>query len=194
MGDAVEALPGIHDQLSYDALARRLVAGEGFSFGQSWWPATRPGEPTAHWSYLYSGYLAAVYALFGPDPLVARLIQASLAGLAHPWLAWRIGARIFGARVGLAAAGLTALYPYFVYYAAALMTETFYILAILAVVDLATGKIGAPTRPRIGRSHRLSPIAWAWPFVALGLAVGMAVLLRQTFVLVVPVLFAWLLK
>jgi len=76
LGDQVEILPGTYDQISYDTLAQRLVAGHGFTFATEWWPATRAGEPTAHWSFLYTLYLTAVYWLFGPHPLVARLIQA----------------------------------------------------------------------------------------------------------------------
>ena len=62
-GDAVTPLPGIYDQLSYDELARRLLAGHGFTFPTDWWPATRAGEPTGHWSYLYTLFLAATYAV-----------------------------------------------------------------------------------------------------------------------------------
>ena len=47
-GNVVETLPGIYDQVSYDGLARRVLDGRGFSFGQDSWPLTRAGEPTAH--------------------------------------------------------------------------------------------------------------------------------------------------
>jgi hypothetical protein len=32
MGDRVQDLPGIYDQISYDRLAQNVVAGRGFSF------------------------------------------------------------------------------------------------------------------------------------------------------------------
>jgi hypothetical protein len=79
-GNSVADLPGIYDQISYDGLARRVVDGYGFSFAEGHWPATRAGEPTAHWSYLYTLYLAVVYKIFGPNPIVARVIQALIAG------------------------------------------------------------------------------------------------------------------
>src|SRR5581483_4983296 len=63
-GDTVVELPGIQDQISYDALAQRVLGGYGFSFGSYWWPATHAGEPTAHWSFLYTLYLAGIYAIF----------------------------------------------------------------------------------------------------------------------------------
>ena len=95
-GDTVQPLPGIFDQISYDGLASRVLEGHGFSFATDHWPATRGGEPTAHWSYLYTLYLALVYLIFGVHPLAARLIQAVIAGVLHCWLAWRLGRRVFG--------------------------------------------------------------------------------------------------
>jgi hypothetical protein len=65
MGDAVQVLPGIYDQVSYHTLATRLLGGHGFTFETEWWPVTQAGEPTAHWSYLYTFYLTIVYALVG---------------------------------------------------------------------------------------------------------------------------------
>ena len=186
-GDTALPLPGIYDQVSYDALARRVLAGQGFTFGTDWWPATRAGEPTAHWSYLYTLYLAASNAIFGLHPLAARLIQATVAGLLQPWLAWRIGSRVFGERAGLMAAGLSAIYLYFVYYAGALMTETFTILALLWTLDLAV-TLGRPT-PADAPAPREPLQTW----LALGLALGLAALLRQVTLLFLPFLIAWLL-
>ena len=180
-GNTVQALPGIHDQISYHELALRVLDGHGFSFATDWWPATKAGEPTAHWSFLYTLYLSLVYALFDVNPLMARLIQAVVAGVLHPWLTWRIATRLFGQRVGLLAAGICAVYAYFVYYASALMTETFFILAVLTVLDQAT-QFAANDERRKSRD-------WA----LLGLATGCAVLLRQAFLIFVPLLFGWLL-
>lgn len=178
-GNTVADLPGIYDQISYDGLARRVVAGFGFSFAEGHWPATRGGEPTAHWSYLYTLYLAGVYALFGPQPVIARLLQAMIAGALHPWLTFRLGTRVFGRRAGLAAAALSALYLYFVYYAGGLLTETFYFLGILWTLDCALRIIQPGRKPR--------PRLW----LELGLAIGVTVLLRQLFLLFVPFLALW---
>jgi 4-amino-4-deoxy-L-arabinose transferase-like glycosyltransferase len=180
MGDRVVDSPGTFDQISYNMLALRVFNGHGFTVATDWWPATPAGEPTAHWSYLYTLYLVAVYSLFGYHPLIARLIQTILAGVLTPWLVYRLGRRTFNHRVGLVAAGLMAVYAYFFYYSAALMTETFYIIAILWVLDLA-GQLGSHTSP-----VRLQGLL-------LGLALAMTVLLRQVFLVFIPVLFAWLL-
>jgi 4-amino-4-deoxy-L-arabinose transferase-like glycosyltransferase len=193
-GDAIDTLPGVFDQVSYDTLARRVLAGAGFTMPTNWWPGVAAGEPTAHWSYLYTLYLSAVYAIFGGHALPARVIQAVVVGILHPWLAWRIGSRVFGSSVGLVAAGLTAIYGYFVFYAGALVTEAFFIVAVLWMLDLATAMAstsGARSQAEGFRS-RLSPGS-AKPWLLLGLAIGLAALLRQVVLLFVPVLFAWLL-
>ncbi len=115
LGNYVTDLPGTFDQISYDMLARQVLQGLGFTVAENWWPLTPAGSPTAHWSFLYTLYLAGIYGLVGYHPLVARLVQAVLAGLLMPWLTYRIGSRAFGHRAGLAAALITAVYIYFVY-------------------------------------------------------------------------------
>jgi hypothetical protein len=185
-GNEVKELPGIYDQISYDGLARRIVKGYGFSFGEDHWPATQANQPTAHWSYLYALYLAATYAAFGIRPVVARLIQAMIVGFLHVWLVWRIGNRIFGRMTGLLAAGLTASYAYFFYYAGSLLTEAFFIVSILWVLDVTL---------RVHRNYSGANSGCSVPlslWLELGFAVGVAGLLRQVFLIFVPFLFIWL--
>ena len=180
-GNQVVVLPGIHDQLSYDGLAQRVADGYGFSFAEAHWPATRAGEPTAHWSYLYTLYLAAIYKAFGTYPVIARIIQAVLAGVFQTFLIVRIGSRLFGRTAGLIAGVLSAVYIYFFYYAGALITETFYITCILWTFDASlrlTSKKGEP--------------AGGWSWLELGFAIGLTVLLRQVFLLFLPFLFLWI--
>lgn len=176
LGDTAQPISGAADQVSYDTLAQRVVAGYGFSFPSPWYPFTPPDAPTAHWSYLYTLYLAAVYALCGHHPLIARLVQAVASG-AGCWLTFRIGQRLFDERVGLAAAALSAVYAYFIFFNAALMTQTFFILALLAAMDRALAIAARPTTA-----------VWA----ALGVCLGVGVLLRQTLLLFAPLLLAWL--
>jgi hypothetical protein len=183
-GNDISTLPGIYDQVSYDGLARRVLQGNGFSFAENHWPATRGGEPTAHWSYLYTIYLVVVYKIFGVYPLIARLIQAILTGILQTWFTWRIGRRLFGARVGLIAASLSAVYIYFFYYAGGLITEPFYIVGILWTFDSAFRIVG--WRKEKGKVPR-----W-WNWLELGIAVAVTVLLRQLFLLLVPFIFLWI--
>ena len=184
-GNTVMDLPGIYDQISYDGLARRVEAGHGFSFAEGHWPATRAGEPTAHWSYIYTIYLAAIYRLFGAYPLIARVIQASIAGIFQTLLIWRIGNRLFGRAVGLIAAALDATYIYFFYYAGALITETFYITAILWVFDSALRLVAASQHVHEGNTG-------LWQWMEFGIAVGITALLRQVFLMFLPILYLWL--
>jgi 4-amino-4-deoxy-L-arabinose transferase-like glycosyltransferase len=178
MGNTVDALPGISDQQSYDALAQRVLGGYGFAFASDWWPATRAGQPTAHWSYLYTLYLVGIYALVGAQALFPRILQAIFVGLIWPLLIFRMGRRVADQRAGLIAAAWTAVYGYFIYYSAALMTEAFYITAILCVFNLALTLAGGGLRQR--------------NWLLLGLSLGVAVLLRQLFLLFIPFLLVWL--
>jgi hypothetical protein len=179
LGNTVVDMPGTNDQISYDALAQRVITGHGFSFGQPWWPATAANAPTAHWSFLYTLYLATVYELFGIVPLAARIIQAVIAGILMPLLLFRLGNRTFGPRIGLVAAAISAIYIYFFYYAASLMTETFFILGILWSFDIA-----------IGIRYTQTPRTSQW--ILLGLAILVTTLTRQTFLPIIGLIGLWL--
>jgi len=182
LGDKVVVLPGTSDQVSYHNLALRVLGGYGFTFDKDWWPATRAGEPTAHWSYLYTLFLVVVYWIFGPHPIAARLIQAISIGLIHPYLVYKLGNRLFSHTAGLIAAFITAVYIYFIYYAATLMTEPFYITAILCSL-LMLFKNSQP-----GRTQRIQ----VTDAVYLGLSFGAAILLRQLYLLIIPFALLWL--
>jgi 4-amino-4-deoxy-L-arabinose transferase-like glycosyltransferase len=177
MGDQVTELPGIQDQVSYDALARSLLDGRGYSFTKNWYPFTPPNTPTAHWSFLYPLYLAGTYAITGYHPLAARLLQGAVGGALLCFLVYKIGRRVVNEDTGLVAAGLAAVYGYLIYYNVALMTETFSVVLILLTLYLSIELKENPT-----------PFRW----VALGLSLGLAALLRQTVLLFTPFLLFWL--
>jgi 4-amino-4-deoxy-L-arabinose transferase-like glycosyltransferase len=177
MGDQVTVLPGIQDQVSYDALAQSLLDGRGYSFTEKWYPFTPANTPTAHWSFLYPVYLAGVYAVTGYHPLAARLLQGVLGGALICFLVYLIGRRVVNEDTGLVGAALAAVYGYFIYYNVALMTETFFIVLVLLTLYLS---IEAKENPTLLR------------WVGLGVSLGLAVLLRQTILLFVPFLLFWL--
>ncbi len=207
LGDVVDAPPLMTDQRSYHALGVRLLEGHGYSFDRPWYPFTPPETPTAHWSFLYPLFVAAVYALFGVHPLAARVVQAVLGGILLPWMVYRLTHRLFEIRgqgdketrvsegnlpltpspphpVTMLAAALAALYAYFILYAATLMTETFFIVALLWSLEVSL-RLGAHLR----EGSRVP-----WPLaLQLGLSLGIAALLRQSILPWVPVLFLWLL-
>src|SRR5512139_2655843 len=95
LGDIVDAPPLLTDQRSYHALGERLIAGYGFSFDRAWYPFTAANTPTAHWSFLYSLFVAGVYGVFGPHPLAARLVQAILGGILLPLMVYAFSRRLF---------------------------------------------------------------------------------------------------
>ncbi len=199
LGDIVDAPSMLTDQRSYDALGARLLSGHGFSFEQGWYPFTPADTPTAHWSFLYSLFVAGVYAIFGVHPLAVRLVQAVLGGVLLPWAIFRLARRIFDLKAGSSrsvgveapgvsglvpyvAAAIAAVYGYFVLYAATLMTETFYIVAVLWSLE-----IGLEIVSRLQQDEVLSlRIA-----VRLGLVLGIATLLRQSILPWIPVFFAY---
>jgi 4-amino-4-deoxy-L-arabinose transferase-like glycosyltransferase len=195
LGNQIVEMPAIADQISYHTLALRLLDGFGFSFGPPWWPATRAGAPTAHWSYLYTAYLSLVYIIFGPNPLAARLIQALLVGLLQPLIVFLLARRLFNSTVGLVAAGLTAVYSYFIYFTAALMTEPFFITVVLLSLYLSIlliDRLRHQTASPIRQSYREFWLERR-PVLAIALVLGVtlasAVLLRQVFLLFIPLLF-----
>ena len=181
MGNTVVELPGIFDQVSYHNLALRVAGGYGFSFGELWWPITPANAPTAHWSFLYTFYLTLIYLLFGPHPIVARVLQAIIVGILHPFIIYRISEKLFTKTIGLVAAATTAVYIYFFYYSGALMTETFYITTILFSLYIAIQLAESKDKER---DIRLG--------IALGFSLGITLLLRQVFLLFLPFLFLWI--
>ncbi|MCC6499787.1 MAG: glycosyltransferase family 39 protein [Anaerolineales bacterium] len=181
MGNTVVELPGIFDQVSYHNLALRVLGGHGFSFGVLWWPITPANAPTAHWSFLYTLYLVFVYFIFGPNPIVARILQAVIVGILHPYIAYRLGEKVFNKTIGLVSAAITAIYVYFFYYDAALMTEPFYITTILFTLYFT---IQLAENADKKRDLQLG--------LALGVSLGITIVLRQVFLLFIPFLFLWM--
>jgi len=171
LGDTEKAPPLLMDQLSYHALGQRIVEGKGYSFAQGWYPFTMPDTPTAHWSFAYPLFVAALYSLFGVHPLAVRLVQSILGGLLLPWLVYRLARRAVPERprIALIAAGVAAVYGYFVLYAAALMTETFFIALLLWAME-ASLRVEAALRER-----RVPPVV---PVLEIGLSLGLATLMR----------------
>lgn len=185
LGDVAAAPPMLVDQVSYHALGMRLVEGHGFSFAVGWYPFTPPDTPTAHWSYLYSLFVAAIYVLFGPSVLAARIVQAVLAGILLPYVAYCLAQRLFPERPRLAlwTLLLTICYAYFILYAATLMTESLYIACLLWSMVVA---LDVEDSVRAGR-----PVSRRAPW-ELGLSLGLATLLRQAALPWAAMLFLYL--
>ena len=194
LGDEVVPVSGAYDQIFYHDLALNLLEGDGFVFTRPPWPFIEPGEPTAYYSFVYPMFLAGIYAAAGPHAVVARIVQALICALLplQVWVLTRLvmghGRRTMddgprttddgrrGEVVGLIAAGIAAVYAYFVLYSASLQSEGIYLVlvawALILTVKLAEG----PTWQRW--------LGW-------GLAVTLASLFRQVFMPIAAVLFLY---
>jgi 4-amino-4-deoxy-L-arabinose transferase-like glycosyltransferase len=194
LGNEVVPLPGTYDQVSYDALAQNVAAGKGFVFDADWYPFTMARTPTAHWSFLYVSYLAGVYAIVGYYPVIARLAQAVIVGVLMPWLVYRLGKRALGKTAGLAGAIGITFYIYLIYYSATLMTEPFYIVSLLWAIDVLQR-----IREHVYHQNEEPIKLQGWfigrvsLWVECGAALGIATLLRQQALLLVPFFLGWLL-
>ena len=106
MGDQVTVLPGIHDQVSYDALARSLLDGRGYSFTEKWYPFTPANTPTAHWSFLYPLYLAGIYCgNWIPSSGSPAFSSGIVGGVLICFLVYLIGRRVVDEETGLVGGG-----------------------------------------------------------------------------------------
>lgn len=118
---------------------------------------------------IYPIVLAAVYRAAGHSHAAVRVAQAAI-GVVSVWLIFLIGQRVFGPRVGLAAAALAAIYPPFISYTGWLLTETISIALLLAVIYALLVGLESPS--------------WR-PWVAAGAAAGVLILHREEFLAVI---------
>jgi 4-amino-4-deoxy-L-arabinose transferase-like glycosyltransferase len=184
LGDHAVPTPAAYDQVFFHDVGLNLLSGDGFSFSTPPWGFIEPNRPSAFISFAYGLFIAGVYAAFGPHPLLARVVQALLCSLT-PWLVYRLARRMLASpptvaggmtMVPIIAAAVSAVYTYFVYYSATLMTEGLYLLAVAWALVLT---VDLSIQPSMAR--------WAlW-----GLAVGLASLLRQVFMPIALLLFAY---
>jgi hypothetical protein len=178
-------VPTEHDDYSYSTLGLRLATGHGYTFDRNWYPFTLAETPTAHWSFLYTAFIAAIYALVGFQPVAVRVVTAVLGGILLPWMTARLTRCLFPNRswTPLIAALVTAGYAFFILYAARIMTETFYIITLLWSFERALTLSEDFTAGRPGWGAALG----------LGVSLGLTALFRQAVLPWVPVLFVWLL-
>jgi 4-amino-4-deoxy-L-arabinose transferase-like glycosyltransferase len=164
--------PASADGHYYDVLARRLATGQGYTW---LWP---DGAVTyaAHYPVGYPAMLALGYALLGASGAAAMTVNA-LVGAGAAYGAHRIVDEGGVPRWRPLAAGLAvALHPALVPYTAAVMTEG--VTAALLVVAAA-----------LAAHARVAPRAWPW-VAALGVAMGVATLVRPQSLVLAPVLGA----
>lgn len=176
LGDQVSGLSGAHDEISYDTLAQRFITGHGLTFPRPWYPWIEANAQQSYFSVTMSLYLAAIYATFGYQPVVARLVMAILSTLIVGAI-FLLARHLFGERVAFISGLIAAGYAYFIFYGVALVTETPFMLALLIAILLA---------------YRIveSPSIWLWG--AFGGGVAITVLLRMAVLFYIPALVMWI--
>ena len=97
--------PPEYDGITYDMIARSLLAGKGFG----------TEAPTAFRPPVYPLFVALIYAVGGHSIAVLRIVQAVL-GAVTTVVTYRVAMLIFSRpRLSLLAAALVALHPVLIY-------------------------------------------------------------------------------
>ena len=154
----------IGDARSYDAWAQRIAAGD--------WV----GSGTFYQAPLYPYVLAALYDTAGRDPMKVRWFQTVLGAIACVLLA-RAGALWFGAREGIVAGTLLALYPPAIYFDGLIQKAALDGVLMCALLALL-GSYVARGRP--------------WALVAAGAALGALALTRENALVFALIVLAWI--
>jgi len=149
------------DSVSYVIHAESFLRGTGLA----------DGGYLAQRTPVYPLILAACFAVFGKSFLVVRILQA-LVGALTCIVVYGVAGKIFkDPKVPPIAAAATAVYPFFVFFTGLLLTETLFIAALLGIVYLLLCLRDRHSWMLIG---------------AVGLLLGLTVLLRPSLLLFIP--------
>jgi 4-amino-4-deoxy-L-arabinose transferase-like glycosyltransferase len=162
--------------VTYSTLAERLVTGHGLTFPTGWYPWIQADAPQSYFSASMSLLLAGVYFVVGYQPLVARLAMAMLSTLAVAQIGL-LADRLFGRKVAIVAGLIAAVYAYLIFYGVTLVTETPFIVSVLAGLILTYRVLDNP-----------APRNW----VLLGIALALATLFRMAIIFFVVPMLVWL--
>jgi hypothetical protein len=124
---------------------------------------------------LYPYFIAVPYALFHTLQ-AAKWAQAAVSALLVPAVGL-VGGRAFGARAGVVAAGIVALYPDLVWFAAHFWSETLFLVLLWWAFERL---LAGDRRASVGA------------VAAAGLLWGLAVLTRETILYLTPAAALWL--
>jgi 4-amino-4-deoxy-L-arabinose transferase-like glycosyltransferase len=133
------------DETTYDQIARNLVAGHGFSKGDT--DADR--APTAERAPSYVLVVAACYRLVGHRPRAVFLLQILFDAISVLLVYWLARRWFPSPRVALVAAAMFGAYPPFSIMATQLLTESFATLALLAAVACFASALERPRWPAL---------------------------------------------
>lgn len=123
---AVMFFGDLRDIDNYENIARSLLEGKGYRAGADL-------EPNVQRPPAYPLMLFFTYSALGPSGRNALLCQALLSSLTI-LVVFSAARRVFDERVALAGAALFAVYPFSVWYAAHLLSETLFTFLLAASV------------------------------------------------------------
>ena len=152
------------DARSYDLWAQRLAAGDWI------------GADVFYQAPLYPYFLGVLYAVFGRDLLIVRLIQA-MVGSAAVVLLSSAGERLFSRRVGLAAGLALALYAPAIFFDGLLQKSVLDVFFICLSIWVVSRLVDRP---------RSAPL-----WLGLGASMGALSLTRENALALVVVAAAW---
>ncbi len=188
------------DEEWYYAIITSLARGEGFSAIGQQSPDGVP-RPTARYMPVPLFLMSLGVRLFGGGPLTCRLVAMTFGSLSAPLL-FLFARHVTRFVPALLAAVACALYPTWVFHSVGILTEPFFVPAVLLALLLTVRELDAPA-PRnpmaaglswglaiLTRVHALPMLALITPYViyrkkyrlALGLVAGMAAFLTPWFV------------
>ncbi len=177
------------DELAYQQIAENVAARRGFFQDNN---PFFPGQILYAWQApLYPLSLAAVYALFGSNLFLAKLMSI-LISTATVFVTYELARRVFAdsvpkenaaiiaRRIALVAAFLVAIYPGFLTHAHLLLSETLFIFLVLLAFDFAARAFGQNTTR-----------VWVWVLGA-GALWGLATLTRGITLYFTPLFALWI--
>lgn len=153
------------DAAGYDAWARRIAAGDWL------------GEGVFYQAPLYPYLLGVVYAAFGPDPSIVRILQ-SILGAAATVLISLSALRLFGRGAGLVAGLLMAFYSPAIFFEGLVQKASLDLALTCWLLLLVTLLLTRVT---------LSRCLWT------GVALGCLALNRENALVFAPLLLGWML-
>jgi len=156
----------VTDEALYDAWARAIVSGRRFI------------DYPYYDSPLHAFFLALLYAVFGPNLLAVRMVQAVI-GTVNVLILYRIALRWFDPPTARVAGMLAACYAPFLYFEGLLLKESFALFLMDLIVLLVLAAL-----------ERATPLA----FWSVGAGMGLLALSRVNALLLVPacLIAAWL--
>ena len=177
---AADRIPPVADGTFYHTIATRIADGLGYTWQ---WP---DGVVTyaGHYPVGYPALAGAAYALFGPHPPAAMLMNAILGALSAV-AAYMLAGRSGGRRAGIVAGALVAFHPGLLAYTPAMMTEGVTASLVTCAAWAALGRARSREAAPSARSSGLLRAGFA------GLVVGIATLVRPQSLVLAPI-FGWL--